>query len=101
MAQSAASIILLEEARAHRTQAERARNLASQLSEDPAITRLEAFARELDERAEELERRAEDLNQRLARTRDLAAEIEAEVESRREHAERLQQTPRVRGAADD
>jgi hypothetical protein len=100
MAQSA-GFALLEEARIHRAQAERARGLARQLSEDPAIARLEEFARELDKRAEDFERRAEDLTQRIVRTRDLAAAIEVEVESSRAHAQHAQQTLRGRGAADD
>jgi hypothetical protein len=66
--------VLLEEARAHRAQAERARGLARQASDTLSIERLEAFGQELDERAEALEQRADDLDRRVADSRDPARE---------------------------
>ncbi len=86
----AATILLLEQARASRAQAERARRLARDVTHAPDVgEKLARYAEELEQRALELEERAVDLAKTIAKTRELSAELRGLIEEARAHIRKV------------
>jgi hypothetical protein len=76
---AAPSIVLLEEVRAKRDIAAKARRLAWSIGDKHAAQQLEDYAAELDEIAADLERQAAIAKAHEARKRQLTAEINSQV----------------------
>ena len=70
-----ATILLLDQARATRAKAERARRLAEDLNAEDVVRRLRAYAEELETLARHFEDRAAAFRPEIARTRALGGDV--------------------------
>jgi hypothetical protein len=69
------AVVLLEQARAVRQAADRARRLANEHAGSDVFDKLTHYAEELEQRALELEQRVDELNATVATTRRLTQEL--------------------------
>ena len=90
---SQVQVILLERARAHRSLAVRARQLADGTTDTEAIAKLIAYSEEMESEARKLEDRATALAETVAKTRRLSAELKSLVADARASIAARPKTP--------
>jgi hypothetical protein len=100
IAMSQAVVVLLEQARANRRQAERAKRLAGNITTRDAVRSLLDYAQELERLAVEAEERAFALIKAMARTQAPSADIESLPEEDRHGERRAKPQATNVGAAD-